>query len=264
MDPNKEVTVIIPVFNGEESIKLTLASVASQTTPPFEVIVIDDGSDDNTTDVVESFIEAHPDLNIMLLSESHRGPSAARNSGIDAALGSWVAFLDSDDLWAPEKLEVIAEYQKREPDSNFLVHNEIHRSIGGHDSIVDYSEGYRTDRPLTNQLFRKNRFSTSAVVCKKTLLVESGGFDSSFPSGQDYELWLKISPKIKLLFVTEELGVYVFRSGNISSGSSWRRYVNLSRVIIKHRKLVSEYEYWKRLCTVTLYSLYHFLSQFRK
>ena len=108
MNPNKDISVVIPVFNGEKYIEKTLLSVVRQTTLPLEIIVVDDGSQDNTCEVIESFIYAYPEITTTLVKGQHLGPGAARNTGIATARGSWIAFLDSDDLWFPKKLEVTA------------------------------------------------------------------------------------------------------------------------------------------------------------
>lgn len=252
MDPRKDISVVIPVYEAENFVSKTLATVAAQSILPLEVIVVDDGSLDNTCDVIKAFCQSNPHLNVCLLREPHRGPSAARNTGINAAKGTWIAFLDSDDLWMPEKLERMALAYQTMPESNFLCHNEIHRHLDNSEHLLDYSLGYRSDIPLQEQLFANNRFSTSAVICRRDMILSCGGFDNTYPNAQDYEMWLRMSPGIKVLFVTEVLGIYVDRTGNISSGQVWRRFKNIIRVLYRHRDKVSAPTYIKKLARLFL------------
>ncbi|MDO8341568.1 MAG: glycosyltransferase [Cellvibrio sp.] len=254
IDCPNNVSVIIPVYEAASFIVGTLETVAAQTLLPLEVVIIDDGSSDNTCDVIEAFSHATPHLNIRLLREPHRGPGAARNTGVVAANGDWIAFLDSDDLWKPQKLERMAVASQSMPDANFLCHNEIHRYLDGSEHVVDYFLGYHLDRSLPEQLYKNNRFSTSAVICRKEPILSCGGFDNTFPNAQDYELWLRMSPRIKVLFVTEVLGVYVDRTGNISSGRAWRRFKNVVRVLYRHRLKVGLYT---RIMTLSRLLLSH-------
>lgn len=257
MNPNNDVSVVIPVFEAANFITATLNTVAIQTTLPLEVIIVDDGSQDNTCDVIESFSRVNPQIKIRLLRKAHCGPGSARNAGVNEAKGSWVAFLDADDLWYPNKLEKMAVAHQAAPEANFLCHNEIHRGAGSADSLIDYSLGFRNDDPISAQLFSKNYFSTSAVVCRRDMILAYGGFDSSLPNAQDYELWLRMSPGMKVLFVQEVLGVYINRAGNISSGKAWRRYKNVVRVLHRHRKFVSLVTYAKILMRLSAAYIYN-------
>ena len=239
MNSGKDISVVIPVYEAAYFIKLTLQTIADQSLLPLEVVIVDDGSRDDTCKVVEDFCQKNPHLDVRLIREKHRGPGFARNVGIKAAKGRWVAFLDSDDLWHKNKIEKIISASKLAPEANFFCHNEIHRLADKQETILDYSVGYRNDLPLASQLFKRNLFSTSAVVCQKDRAIEVGGFDEALSSAQDYEFWFRMTPGLKVNFVREVLGVYVERPGNISSGKIWRRYSNLLKVLFRHRKLVT-------------------------
>lgn len=254
--PSINVSVVIPVFEAANFIINTLKTVVDQTILPLEIVIVDDGSQDNTCSIIESFCLANPTVRIRLLREPHRGPGSARNTGIRAAVGSWIAFLDSDDLWYPNKLEQIAVAHRTKPDTNFLCHNELHSRLENAEHVNDYGLGFRADISLSMQLFSKNRFSTSAVVCRRDLILNCGGFDEVLPNAQDFELWLRMSPSIKVLFVSVVLGVYVDRAGNISSGRIWRRYTNVLRVLHKHRKLVTTVVYLKTILRVSASFVY--------
>jgi glycosyltransferase involved in cell wall biosynthesis len=245
MNPRTEISVVIPVYNSENYIEPTLDSVGRQTVLPLEVLVIDDGSTDRTCDLVDAYGVAHPDLRIRLIRSPHAGPGEARNRGIEGAKGAWIAFLDSDDLWFSEKLEQVARCCDAFPDANFFCHNELHRHLDGTETLLDYAVGFCATDSLSRQLYWRNRFSTSAVVCSRHLLIEVGLFDTSLPSAQDYELWLRMSPMIRVQFIRQTLGIYVDRSGNITSMSRWRRYRNVLRVLNRHRSMVDLFMYVK-------------------
>lgn len=248
MNPQTEISVVIPAYNAASFIQFTLATVLAQTILPYEVIVIDDGSLDKTCAVVESFASSNPSIQIRLLSRPHLGPGAARNVGIQIAKGSWIAFLDSDDQWKPTKLECMARAFLLNPTVNFLCHNEVHQRLDGSCSILEYSKDYREESSLIEQLYVRNRFSTSAIICRRDIILAYGGFDETLPNGQDYELWLRMSPKLKVLFVSDVLGSYLDRQGNISSGPALRRLFNLLRILNRHRSKVNKMTYISTVC----------------
>jgi hypothetical protein len=100
-----------------------------------------------------------------------------RNGGIRAAVGDWIAFLDSDDRWMPEKLARIAAAIRHYPEANFFCNSEYHRQLDGSEFLLDYGAAYLPNIPLRRQLFRENLFSTSAIVCRRDLLLTHGLFD---------------------------------------------------------------------------------------
>lgn len=238
MSAMPRISVIIPAWNSAPFIAATLDSVAAQTTPPAEVVVADDGSNDETCAVVEAFEKLHPHLSLRLLRAPHLGPGAARNQAIRAATADWIAFLDSDDLWCPGKLAAITTAILAHPGANFFCHNETVRAKSGGERRTDYGGDYLPHISLERQLYRRNLFSTSAVVCRRKLVLECGGFDEELSSAQDYELWLRISPDLRPVFVPETLGTYVLRKGNISSSRYWIRLKNIVRVKYRHRDKV--------------------------
>jgi glycosyltransferase involved in cell wall biosynthesis len=235
MTTPSDITAVVPAYQAEAFLAETLATVASQSEVPFELIVVDDGSTDGTCDVVESFTKAHLQIPVRLLRQPHRGPGATRNAGVWAARSEWIAFLDSDDLWHPEKLARLADAIRSNPTANLYCHNEIARGLDGSEQEVDYSVGFRHDKPVSTQLYRRNYFSTSAVICRRELVLRWGGFDETLTSAQDYELWLRMSPDLVPIFVRETLGTYVLREGNISTTRYWRRLLNLWNVKHRHR-----------------------------
>lgn len=236
MPVKQEITVVIPAYQAEKFLERTLETISAQTCLPTRVIVIDDGSIDKTCDVVENFSNRNSKLNVLLLKNNHKGPGAARNAGILAADTPWIAFLDSDDLWRPGKIASVVEVIGKNPQANFICHNELLKFEDGREQILDYGAGYRPGEALTKQLYMKNLFSTSAVVCKRDLLLKWNGFNEGLSSGQDYDLWLKMSPDMNPIFISQVLGTYMFRQGNISSSKYWKRLLNMLRIRKTHWK----------------------------
>jgi glycosyltransferase involved in cell wall biosynthesis/peptidoglycan/xylan/chitin deacetylase (PgdA/CDA1 family) len=234
MNIEQDVTVVCPTYNSAAFISASLHSVAMQTQKPAEVVVVDDGSSDATCEVVERFARTAP-FRVRLLRQPHRGPGAARNAGVRAASTKWVAFLDSDDLWFSEKLERVAAKAQQMPAVQFFCHHEENWRIDGRNKLMDFARGVDLSRPIVPQLYRRNFFTPSAVVCCREPLVACGLFDETFPSAQDYELWMRLAPRVKIAFIEEVLGAYVERQGSISSGSPERRAFHAGRIFWKHR-----------------------------
>jgi glycosyltransferase involved in cell wall biosynthesis len=193
------VSAIIPTFNRCDFLAEALASVGAQTRPPIEVIVVDDGSTDQTREMIET---RFPDVHYIY--QENQGVSAARNTGITAATGEWIALLDSDDRWKPRKLEkqmeallgTAAPLAHTEEiwirDGQQINHRARHQKYGGH--IFEHC------LPLC-------AISPSAAVIKRSLFDEVGGFDETLPACEDYDMWLKICCRYPVVFVDQHLVV---------------------------------------------------------
>lgn len=177
MSKPPRISTVTPAYNAANCIAPTLESILAQTYPPHEIIVVDDGSKDNTCDIVRSFGDR-----VTLISQENAGPAAARNTGIRAATSDWVALVDSDDTWLPEKLEKQAPLCK---DGVGLVRSHI-------------------TNPVMPQLFREvtfeelwitNQVGTSTVVLSKKVWEELDGFqeDRAFIGAEDYNYWLRVA-----------------------------------------------------------------------
>lgn len=211
-----KVSVVIPTYNSESFICNTLASVISQTFRDFELIISDDGSTDKTVEVAERFLKERCQVPWKVIKNSHRGPGAARNAGIKSALGEWIAFLDSDDLWLPQKLEKVIDYAEHNKEARLISHSELWLYPDGKTKIAEYYKMYKQDgNPFLN-FWRKNLLATSAVVVKKEVLSLSGLFDEELYIPQDYDLWLRIVQYVKPHYLKEVLDIYYVRKEGIS------------------------------------------------
>ena len=227
------VSVVIPARNADATLSATLESVARQSYRPLEVLICDDGSTDRSLEIAEAFLAGQPDLTGRLLHGEGRGASHARNLGIQAAEGELVAFLDSDDLWAPDKLtrSILALQQSG---ADLLCHSERWRDERGTERIVHYSGLFDARLPPGIALLRHNPFSTSAVTVRRARLRELGDrpFDEAIPSSEDYDLWIRLVslPGFRVSFLDEPLGVYLVRSGGNESSRLQRRHAAMLEI----------------------------------
>ncbi len=251
VDQTPTISVVCPTYNSSAFALRALGSVLAQTASPFEVIVSDDGSTDDTLEAVRGMLSGHPEVRAKVIANAHRGAGAARNAGIRRAEGEWIAFIDSDDLWLPGKIETVMGAIRAHPEVNLVCHSEEHVTKGGGRRLLDYGVRYDPTRPVGPQLFFNNLFSPSAVTCTQALLHKAGMFDESLPSWQDYDLWLRMSPWVRPFFIREALGWYCEREGSISAGSLWRQWRCAIRVASRHREQVTIVGYLCRLLRLT-------------
>lgn len=240
MKINDRISVVCPSYNSAQFIIRTLESVLLQTEKPFEFIISDDGSTDNTRETVVDFIARHDDFPITFIQNAHCGPGAARNSGILHAKGDWIAFIDSDDTWQPDKLANIKKIIHKHGEYNFICHSVKHIKLDGSSVILDNFKYYNDKTPLLPQLYLRNFFSTSAVVCSRKMLIDTGLFDEKLMSAQDYELWLRLSSELRPYFIQKVLGCYYERVGSITSKKYLRKLLNSYKISFKYRKHVKK------------------------
>jgi glycosyltransferase involved in cell wall biosynthesis len=181
------VTVVVPVYNRQQTIRRAIDSVLSQSHTPEEVIIVDDRSTDGTGEMIKSYGNK---VTPIALPENS-GPSKARNEGVEHAKTEWIAFLDSDDSWEKDKLKNQIAYLVRYPFYQILQPQEIWIRNGKRVNPCKHHkkpEGWIWERSLERCLV-----SPSGVLVKKSLLEKYGPFDEGLPVCEDYDLWLKIS-----------------------------------------------------------------------
>ncbi|MEO0036294.1 MAG: UDP-Glc:alpha-D-GlcNAc-diphosphoundecaprenol beta,3-glucosyltransferase WfgD [Pseudomonadota bacterium] len=185
-----DVSVVMPAYRNAATIGRALASIAGQTVPPREVIVVDDGSDDDTVAVVKAMARRMGPVRLRLFTQPNQGAGAARNRAVAVAGGTWLAFLDADDQWLPTKLE------RSLAESDGLVmssHNLINVAPDGTESYNDSRARWRRDpADPYRTLFLRGFISSSTVLVRREALVAAGGFDETLRSAQDYEMWLAV------------------------------------------------------------------------
>ncbi|MBG30927.1 MAG: glycosyl transferase [Opitutae bacterium] len=196
--PLPQVSVVVPTFNRREVLPRALDSILGQTFGAFELIVVDDGSTDGTAELVE---RSYPDIHF--LRQENRGVSAARNAGIATAQGEWIAFLDSDDAWLPEKLERQMQALEREPVHRFCHTDEIWIRDG--QRVNPASKYAKSGGWAYHSCLPHCVISPSSVLMHRDLLRETGNFDESLEVCEDYDLWLRVTARDPVLFLDEQL-----------------------------------------------------------
>lgn len=199
------VSVVIPAYNAARWIAETIASALDQTYPPREVIVVDDGSTDDTACRAERFPPP-----VRVLRKANGGPAAARNLGIAAASGTWIALLDADDRWLPRKLE--RQLLLTAPDVALV-----------HTALVDDEESAPLPETLAfDDLWKANRIANSSVLIRRDAVVALGGFDENIKlkSVEDYHLWLRLAATGARIVLCREPLTFYRRGNGLSSDSA--------------------------------------------
>ncbi len=238
---NIDISVIVPVYNGEKYIERALDSIFYQTRLPKEVILIDDGSEDRTVEVIKKYKETHFAMRekIFLFVQKNCGAGAARNYGIQQSTGTWIMFLDSDDLWEKNKIEKVIHAIIENPQADVIAHNEyeaLENNIKKRKAIRR-NKNYQETEDLFLQLYKGNLFSTSCMTIKRDVLEKAGAFDETLLSAQDYDLWIRIGKYGKLVYMDDFLATYVIRKGNIT-GNTYRRYLCEMKICKKYKQEV--------------------------
>ena len=214
MKNHPRISVIIPTYNRFPLVCEAIDSVLAQTFSDYELIVVDDGSTDQTPDVQKIY-----EGKLRFVSQENQGASAARNRGVVEARGKWVSFLDSDDLWLPDKLKIQKAAMDREPPVLISYTEEIWYRRGIRVNPMKKHSKY------SGWIFEKSLplciISPSSVMIQKELFEKVGGFDEAFPVCEDYDLWLRMTKDYPVLLIERPL--IVKRNGHPGqlSASRW-------------------------------------------
>jgi len=193
-----DISVIIPTYNRKNTLPRAVESVLNQTYKPVEIIIVDDGSTDGTK---EWFSEMYPLVHYIYQVNS--GVSLARNTGINSARGDWIALLDSDDEWLPDKLEIQVKLLQNNAELRFCHTNEIW-----------IRNGVRINQMKKHQKYGGNIFKKCLDICRispssslfhTSVIKDVGLFDESLDVCEDYDLWLRITAKYPVLFLDQPL-----------------------------------------------------------
>lgn len=230
-------SVIIPTYNRANLLSEAIQSVLNQTFSDYELIVVDDHSTDNTKSIVNSFSDKRI---IYILNDRSGGGAGARNTGIFRARGEWIAFLDDDDVWLPEKLELLFKKIQEIDNEIGLIYNgfanynfEKKKEIS---VIVPHKKGW-----IQKDILYTNYIGTfSAVSTKTALLKKIGGLDEQFTAMQDMELYVRIAGLAKIDFIKEKLS-YIRQNNPDRISLNNNKKLNSSLLFYqKHRDLIKK------------------------
>ncbi len=223
------VAVIIPVYNGGLFLREALESALGQTRPPAEIIVIDDGSRDDSVDIARAY-EAK-DGRVKVVTQANAGVAAARNRAAELAASPLLAFLDQDDLWEPTKLERQVEELRRSPGAGVCVCASRILSQLEDPAATETVAGLSLPAAdqVGPQLYERLRFQPSAVMIRRQAFLSVGGFDSTAQPCEDWDLWLRLEQGgVSFAVVREPLLIYRFHAAN-ESNNAWKMYAGEMR-----------------------------------
>ncbi len=222
------VSVVIPTFNRSSYLKEALESVFAQTYTDYEIIVVDDGSTDNTPEVINSYLGSIR----YIRWEKNKGPSAARNYGAKESRGTFIAFLDSDDLWEPQALEKAIPVFESNSEIGLVAFTM--RFLNANDSLEAPMQSIDERMPYylfsTESLLHKDWGKVGMPVIRRECIERVGGFDETLLIGEDIELWLRISLYYKAALLHEPLYVYRMHERKLTGNTLLLRYYTLQTV----------------------------------
>ncbi|OUR98811.1 hypothetical protein A9Q84_05200 [Halobacteriovorax marinus] len=214
---NPKISIIIPSYNPGEMILDTMNSLVNQKYKNFEVILSDDGSTDNTIELVEGYLDR---LDIVFVhNQNSGGPAKPRNAGIKKARGEWIAFLDHDDSWSDNKLEEVSTYFENQD----VIYHQLEIINNKRESRGIVNTRKLSGDCFTDLIVNGNAIANSGAMVKKELIERAGYIeeDKSFIAGEDLDLWIKVSRlSSKFLYIEKILGQYRLEPGQNLSESS--------------------------------------------
>ena len=221
-------SVIIPLFNKEKFIEATLKSVLNQTFIDFEILIINDGSTDNSATIIEGF----DDPRIRYFLKENAGVSSARNDGIEKAQSNYISFIDADDYWYPDFLEemfkIIQNYPQQKAFSAAIEIETSKKVIPASYSIVRTN-----DCEIVNYFTASSKetvICTSCAVFHKSIFEETGNFDITVKSGQDTDLWIRLGMNYPVVFSWKILARYIYDENSLSKNKNYlNKKINFSK-----------------------------------
>jgi glycosyltransferase involved in cell wall biosynthesis len=195
------ISVVIPAFNSAAVLESAVRSVRAQDGFSSEIIVVDDGSTDSTPSILRK--NAAKDLTV--ITQRNAGAGAARNAGIQAAHGEWIAFLDADDVWLPGKLDLQMSALAAHPDRSFCYGDGLLRDRHGEESLRRI-RGVQTH--LFLDLLQGPEFGVGSVIVRRSCFDRVGLFDTELRSGEDWDMWLRLSAEFEGCYVPKPLCLY--------------------------------------------------------
>ncbi len=247
------ISVIVPVFNGEKTIKETIDSILNQTFKDIELIIINDGSNDKTLEILENILDSR----IKIFSYNNAGLSASRNRGISQAKREYISFIDADDLWTSDKLELQWRALQENPQAAV--------AYSWTDYIDESSKFLKSGRRITvngnafSQLLIFNFLENgSNPLIRQTAIEKVDGFDESLPAAEDKDMWLRLAANYE--FVCIEKPQILYRTSTTSMSTNLKRQETASLKVIERAFNYSQAEKLQHLKKQSISHLYQYLT----
>ena len=261
---NYDITVVIPCYNCEKTITYTCESILNQTVLPKKIILINDGSTDNTINIINKIATRNKDI-IEIIDKKNEGVSSSRNVGINLAETSWIAFCDADDYWMKNKIETVYNAITQNKNVEFISHAYFINKEGN--SLVKKN----IEKNAFLDTYKENFIQTSTVVAKKELLEKVGLFDTTLAVAEDFDLWLKCTAICSFIYIPVGLSIYTISDKEVSlSSNEMRMYMCTLIVLNRHyenlckfmgKKDAKKFMY-KRIIKLIFAEMYYQLKRF--
>lgn len=242
-------SVVIPLYNKELSVKNTVQSVLNQTIQDFEIIIIDDGSTDDSAKQVKEI----SDSRIKLIQQKNQGVSAARNRGIEEAKYEWIAFLDSDDIWKPNHLEEIFKMIQMFPDKSVYT-----TSFEYSDKRKFFKKPRKNLVSIVENYFKEaideSLMWTGTVVVNNKCLNEVGRFNPILTNGEDLDLWARLANKYQIVKSRNITAIYRIEAENRTSLTRKVKNTHVYHFDLESTRSEDERDYYKYLILNRMYS----------
>lgn len=258
-------SVVIPLYNKQESIRNTVESILAQTFKDFELVIVNDGSTDNSLEMVKSI----EDSRIVIIDKPNGGVSSARNSGIQKATSEWVSFVDADDHWDADYLEKVKAAIDKYPAASVVVTN---YKKGKESPYVKYQyEGYLEDYFLLAMKYN-DIICSSVITCKRACFETVGLFSDRYSYGEDLNMWSRLADNFLITYVPEVLAEYRIDAENrlcntkIDPKRSWELHLkptdfkSVSWPLYYHFRISSSFVHYFRYRMFT--NLMYLVSQY--
>lgn len=241
MNDKPLVSIIMPAYNAEQTISESIESVLKQTYQNWELLVVNDGSTDNTSNIVNFFNDAR----IILIEQVNGGVANARNNALKSANGKYIAFLDSDDLWLEEKLE--RQIKKLLETNSVMVHSKTLCFGSNPVKTTDCMVHVELNFEDKEKILIYNFISILTVVVAKSVIDEIGYFDEELKGTEDWDMWIRILQKYNIVYIDDFLTKYRVSSSGLS-GNLQKHFIEEQKVWDKHTSLysseINRYRLW--------------------
>lgn len=241
-----KVSVIIPTYNRASFLENSVNSVLKQTFKDYEIIISDDASTDNTEEYVKSIKDPRV---VYIQNPNNLGAAATRNSAIKSSKGKYIAFLDDDDKWLPNKLSLQVEKLDNSPPDMGCIGSAV-SYFDADSQKITFSSKPETTNDILVDILSRNLLVSSSLLLRKSCFDKVGLFDESFPASEDFDMWIRIAKHFKYDFIKQPLVIYTIHDIRITRNRE-AIMKGLELLLAKHEdmfskneKIYSDYKLW--------------------